>query len=149
MELQVDVPSELSEIFTNEHFGNYPFVNFPQEFEDGRGTIRNIADGSLGDVAIIHSVAKSVRANHIHSHDWHISYMVFGSMEYFWSDDEQGINQKMVRVSAGQMVFTPSNVPHKMVFVENSCFVAVSALSRSQLNYEMDTNRLDSDFFKN
>ena len=143
----MNIPSQLSSIFRPEHFDSYPFIGLPQEFEDDRGVIRNIADGNLGDVAVIHSNKGSIRANHIHDTDWHISYMVFGSMEYSWSDNPNGIAQKKVLVKEGRMVYTPVRVPHKMAFLENSCFIAVSALSRSQENYEADTVRLDSNFF--
>lgn len=143
----MNIPSELSSIFLREHFDNYPFVRFPQEFEDDRGVIRNIADGKLGDVAVINSNKGAIRANHIHGIDWHISYMVFGSMEYSWSDNPNGTFQKKVLVKQGKMVYTPVRVPHKMEFLEDSCIIAVSALSRMQENYEADTVRLESNFF--
>jgi len=114
------IPTALSSLFSEEHFVNYPKVVIPQEFFDDRGSIRNIADGALGDVAVITSVNTSIRANHYHDKDWHLSYIVSGSMRS----------------------------PHKMIFLEESTFIAVSALSRNQENYESDTKRLPENFFR-
>ncbi len=83
----MEIPNELSKIFTKSHFLNYPKILIPQNFVDDRGTIKNIADGKLGDVAIISSKANSIRANHVHDNDWHLSYVVSGSMRYFWKSD--------------------------------------------------------------
>jgi hypothetical protein len=41
---------------------------------------------------------------------------------------------------------TPSKAPHKMVFLEDSVFIAISELSRVQENYEADTKRLPDNF---
>ena len=139
------LPPELSAMFDEDHFVNYPLVTIPQSFSDSRGQILNIADGTLGDVAVIFSKQDSVRANHVHEHDWHLSYMVFGSMSYSWSDDN---GPHSVQVNAGDLVYTPPRVAHKMTFLEESCFIAVAALNRDSQNYEMDTTRLDDNFFE-
>jgi uncharacterized RmlC-like cupin family protein len=123
-------------------------VLVPQNFEDERGVIKNIADGKLGDVAIITSKANSVRANHVHDDDWHLSYLVSGSMKYFWKSEIEASETKSVVVKAGEMVYTPKKSPHKMQFLEDSIFIAVSQLSRVQENYEEDTKRLPDNFFE-
>ena len=144
----MEIPKELSKIFTEVHFKNYPKVLVPQNFEDERGVIKNIADGKLGDVAIITSKANSVRANHVHNDDWHLSYLVSGSMKYFWKNEIEASETKSVVVKAGEMVYTPKKSPHKMQFLEDSIFIAVSQLSRVQENYEEDTKRLPDNFFE-
>ena len=144
----MEIPEELSKIFTEDHFKNYPKVLVPQNFEDERGVIKNIADGKLGDVAIITSKANSVRANHVHDDDWHLSYLVSGSMKYFWKNEIEASETKSVVVKAGEMVYTPKKSPHKMLFLEDSIFIAVSQLSRVQENYEEDTKRLPDNFFE-
>jgi uncharacterized RmlC-like cupin family protein len=143
----VEIPSELSKIFTKSHFINYPKILIPQNFTDDRGTIKNIADGKLGDVAIISSKANSIRANHVHGNDWHLSYVVSGSMRYFWKDHTKDNDEKSIIVKTGEMVYTPKEVPHKMLFLEDSIFIAISQLSRVQENYEEDTKRLPDNFF--
>ena len=139
------IPKELSELFQEKHFNNYPFVEIPQCFSDERGSIKNIADGVLGDVAVITSVAGAVRANHVHKDDWHLSYMVQGSMKYFWKDDDG--KEKIVEVKSGQMVYSPPGTPHKMLFLEASSFIAIAAKNRSSEDYELDTTRLSEDYF--
>ncbi len=138
-------PIELSKLFTDLDFENYPFVRIPQEYKDERGLIQNIADGAIGDVAVISSNAGSVRANHVHQADWHLTFMISGSMNYFWGND-QG-NSEVTQVSKGKMIFTPSQTPHKMVFLSESVFIAVSKLNRSHDEYEVDTKKLDLDHF--
>ena len=141
----MQIPAELSNMFDETHFEKYPFITVPQSFSDSRGQILNIADGTLGDVAVIFSKQDSVRANHVHAHDWHLSYMVFGSMSYSWTDDN---GPHSVQVNAGDLVYTPPRVAHKMTFLEESCFIAVAALKRDSQNYELDTTRLDDNFFE-
>ena len=139
------LPAELSDMFREIHFENYPFVSVPQSFTDERGQIINIADGKLGDVAVIFSRQGALRANHVHENDWHLSYMVFGSMNYSWND---GSESQSVRVKAGDLIYTPPKIAHKMNFLEESCFIAVAALNRDSENYELDTTRLSDNFFQ-
>ncbi len=144
----MEIPKELSKVFTEGHFKNFPKVLVPQNFEDERGVIKNIADGKLGDVAVITSKANSVRANHVHDNDWHLSYIVSGSMKYFWKNEIETAEIKSIVVKAGEMVYTPKKSPHKMQFLEDSTFIAISQLSRVQENYEEDTKRLPDNFFE-
>ena len=141
------IPNSLSSIFTDKHFANYPKVLLPQNFIDDRGSIKNIADGELGDVAVITSKANSIRANHIHDQDWHLCYLVSGSMKYYWRSDLENSKSESVVVNSGEMVYTPPKAPHKMVFLEDSVFIAISGLSRVQENYEADTKKLLDNFF--
>ncbi len=141
------IPDSLSSIFTGKHFATYPKILVPQNFVDDRGSIKNIADGKLGDVAVITSKANSIRANHVHDHDWHLSYMVSGSMRYYWRTDLNTENSESITVNAGEMIYTPPQAPHKMLFLEDSVFIAISGLSRAQENYEADTKKLLDNFF--
>lgn len=143
------VPNELSVIFEPQHFIDYPRVSIPQFFVDQRGTIVNIADGRLGDVAIIDSRPGAVRANHYHHEDWHFTYVVRGAITYEWTD---GIDSNYVHradFNPGELIFTPKGIPHRMKFSKDTTFVAVSKLSRMAELYEKDTVRLDPDFFGN
>ena len=139
------LPKELSDLFQESHFRNYPLTEISQTFSDERGTIENLADGLLGDVALISSIKGAIRANHVHLHDWHFSYLVKGSMDYIWKDSYD--IEESITVVKGQMIFTPPGIPHKMIFLEESLFIAISAKNRSSENYEEDTTRLPSDFF--
>ena len=141
----MEVPIELHNHFNVKDFSGYPLVKIPQEFSDSRGVIRNLADGVIGDIAIISSIAGAVRANHLHEKDWHLCYLMQGSMEYFWKDPD-GQRNKLI-FGANQMVFTPALIPHKMVAVQDSTFLSISRLSRISSNYEADTKKLEINFF--
>jgi len=141
------IPPGLQGFFSTEHFNNYPKISLPQQFIDNRGTITNIADGSIGDVAVISSIKGAIRANHFHESDWHLTFMISGSMTYLWKQTLDSDEFENLICSSGDLVYTPPCTPHKMVFLENSTFIAVSALSRSQANYELDTQRLPDNFF--
>ena len=139
----------LSSLFKESHFKDYPLVAVPQEFQDDRGVIRNIADGALGDVAFITSNKGAVRANHVHNQDWHLTFLVSGIMIYQWKESINSDKQERLEISAGQLFYTPANTPHKMTFLADSQFIAVSGLHRDKESYEVDTKRLSEDFFAN
>jgi len=143
----MQTPQSLSSLFKEAHFSNYPIIEIPQSFTDDRGVILNIADGDLGDVAFITCTPDSVRANHIHKSDWHLTYLISGRMIYQWKDVDSGVNEGKMEVFAGQLFYTPSNTAHKMTFLAESSFIAVSGLHRDQTSYESDTLRLDKDYF--
>jgi len=138
------IPKELSRYFQPGSFSQYPLVEIPQKFIDARGSIVNIADGTLGDVAVITSRPNSVRANHVHKQDWHLSYLVEGEIKYFWEED---LKQKSIIIKPGELFYTPPKTPHKMLFLKESTFIAVAAMSRTQENYENDTTRLEDGHF--
>jgi quercetin dioxygenase-like cupin family protein len=141
------VPEEVAHLFTFSHFQNYPRIIIPQEFADHRGVIRNIADGKLGDVAVIESTPGAIRANHYHFEDWHFTYVVSGSIEYEWTTHVQDNSVQSIQFETGELIFTPSGVPHRMKFFKPTIFIAVSKLSRMAELYEKDTVRLDANFF--
>ena len=138
------IPKELNKYFQPGSFSQYPLVEIPQKFIDTRGSIINIADGTLGDVAVITSRPNSIRANHVHKEDWHLSYLIEGKIKYFWEED---LKQKSIIIKPGELFYTPPKTPHKMLFLKESIFIAVAAMSRTQENYENDTTRLEDGYF--
>jgi uncharacterized RmlC-like cupin family protein len=140
----MQIPKELNNYFRDTDFLSYPILNVPQIFSDSRGTIKNIADGALGDVAVISSKPNSIRANHVHNQDWHLSYLVDGEIKYFWEED---LKQKSLIIKPGEIFYTPPKTTHKMLFLKESIFIAVAAMSRTQENYENDTTRLEDGHF--
>lgn len=133
------VPSELSSYFSQDDLSSYPKLSIPQSYTDERGMIINIADGVLGDVAIIESVKNSVRANHVHKSDWHLSFCVTGSLIYSFEDSNRNVSS--MKISKGELFFTPEAVPHRMDFLEDTILVVVSKNSRLQEKYEEDTQK--------
>jgi len=69
-------------------------------------------------------------------------------MVYQWEQLNSGKTKSKIEVVAGQLFYTPKNIAHKMTFLEKSSFIAVSGLNRDQDSYELDTQRLDSDYFE-
>lgn len=138
-------PEELSSLFKESHFAKYPLVEIPQKFTDERGVISNIADGNLGDVAVISSTANAIRANHYHEEDWHLSFLVSGKMLYSWKSLDTS-DSGVIEISAGSLFYTPKRTVHRMKFLEESLFIAVSKLNRNQENYEADTKRVGPEF---
>jgi len=137
----ISIPDELKNYFSKADIQNYPFIKFPQNFVDERGTITNVADGLIGDIAVITSKPESVRANHYHKTDWHITYLINGSFEYFWKDLVGEVHSVIVR--SGEGVLTVANEEHKMIFSEVSTMLAISRNSRLQENYEADTIKVE------
>ena len=125
---------------------NYPLIEPVQSFVDNRGSIVNLADGEIGDIAVIISEAGAVRASHFHNKDWHICHLTQGSLIYFWKD-LSGISTKKIVISPGMSVITPPLVAHKFEFIEKSTLIVISKLSRITSNYDNDTNKLDSSTF--
>lgn len=145
--MSTQIPSGLSSLFGPAQFRDYPIVEISQRFFDERGQILNIADGTLGDVAFITSNRGAIRANHIHINDWHLTYLIKGHLLYQWDELTSNNRKSMMEIKAGQLFFTPPNIAHKMTFLEESSFIAVSGMNRDQATYESDTRRLESDYF--
>jgi quercetin dioxygenase-like cupin family protein len=68
-------------------------------------------------------------------------------MIYQWKESSESDLQENIEILAGQLFYTPANTPHKMTFLEESEFIAVSGLHRDKESYESDTERLAEDFF--
>jgi dTDP-4-dehydrorhamnose 3,5-epimerase-like enzyme len=143
----IQIPGEINEYFGEIDFLRYPIIEIPQKFYDFRGGIVNLADGTLGDVSLINSNKLTVRANHVHEIDWHLCFLISGSIRYSWRDLGEENEQKDIVVEASQMIFTPPKVPHRMLFLEESIFVTISKLSRISDRYELDTKRFDDGYF--
>ena len=141
------IPYQVDGFFNSEHFKKYPLVEIPQSFFDSRGSISNLVDGQIGDVALIRSSENTVRATHWHLMDWHFCYLISGSFTYKWTDNIMDSIVKSINIESGQMIFTPAETPHQLTFTEDSIFLAISALSRTVENYEKDTHRVEGSFF--
>jgi len=100
--------------------------------------------------AVIHSVLNisckkgSIRANHIHKQDSHYSYMLSGSMRYYFREGMDSKNPiKSIMVKKGEMVYTPPLEAHAMKFLEDSVFLAFTTEKRSKDRYEKDLKRVE------
>lgn len=112
---------------------------------DSRGEMFYLLDKSTPITSALYITCKkgAIRANHYHKKDTHYSYMIKGSMEYFYKDvnDQHAKKQKVV-IKKGEMVETPPMTMHAMRFLEDSAFIALTTESREQEKYERDTVRV-------
>lgn len=111
---------------------------------DDRGEMSYLIEGApIRSVLRITCKKGSIRANHIHTKDSHYSYMLSGSMKYYFKE-EMGKNiLKHVVVKEGEMVYTPPLEAHAMRFLEDSVFLAFTTEKRQKNKYEEDLKRVE------
>lgn len=110
-------------------------------YHDYRGDITNVletpVDQKVRHVTLITSKQGAVRANHVHRHDSHWSYLISGLFEYSARD---GGRLETVRITPGMWVYTPPATPHAMRFLEDSVFLAFTTQPRDDGRYDADTS---------
>lgn len=112
---------------------------------DERGEMSYLIDGdvSFTNALLITCKKGSIRANHYHKKDTHYSFMLQGSMVYYYRN-VKAKNKRLYRVLVhrGEVVKTPPNTLHAMKFLQDSIFIAFTTESRKQKEYEKDTMRV-------
>ena len=83
-----------------------------------------------------------MRSNHYHVTDWHYMYVLRGSFDYYYRPTDSGEEPKVIKVCAGEMVFTPPMEDHATVFLEDTELLAMSRNPRDQEAYEADVRRI-------
>lgn len=114
-------------------------------FTDARGSLAYLTDSkfTIQSALLITCRKGSIRANHYHKKDTHVSYMISGAMEYSYQDmDKKNAKKRTVIVKAGQLVVSPPMVAHAMHFIEDSVFLALTTEKRGRSEYEKDTVRV-------
>ena len=117
-------------------------VNLDAVHSDDRGSIQNLVNFPMKNIALITSVKGSIRSNHYHKTDWHYMYVLKGSFDYHYRKTNSSDEIKVIRVSAGEMVFTPPMEDHATVFIEDTQLLAMSRNARDQESYESDVVRI-------
>lgn len=107
-------------------------------------TIENVASfrNPIGAVAVMVRKAGNVAAEHFHAREGHTCYLVSGRAQYrerrhgatgfTYADD----------MLPGKAIFSPPNVPHAFLFLEDSVMVVIANISRTKAEYEADVTRL-------
>jgi oxalate decarboxylase/phosphoglucose isomerase-like protein (cupin superfamily) len=114
---------------------------FEQSKEDERGYIKSIINQPSTNTSIIMCMPGSVRANHYHLRDWHYMYILEGSMDYFFFDNE--LNKvSFMSLKKDQIVYTPPKEVHATYFSEETKLIVISYLARDEISYEADTRRV-------
>ena len=136
---------EYSNAVNEEEYPEDPIVPLDSPFVDDRGSIQNLLNTPMQCASIITSKAGSIRSNHWHRDDFHYLYVMSGSMEYYERNVGMPVDpkQKPLIVKAGQMVFTPPNVVHKTVFLQDTVLLSFSKRNRDHVSHEADVIRED------
>ena len=112
-------------------------------FEDKRGKIFNIANLLFRSCALIKSKKNSIRANHYHKKDWHYCYVLKGKIAYYHRRHGIKTKPKKIIINEGELFFTPPMVDHGMKFLSYTEFLTLGRGSRSKINYDEDTQKID------
>ncbi len=112
-------------------------------FEDNRGCIQNLLLSPITSVARITSRRGTVRANHYHLTDWHYAFVEAGEILYFERPIDSSTIPDPIRVRSGTMFFTPPNVEHAMLFIEDTVFYTFAKNIRSHESHESDLVRVE------
>jgi oxalate decarboxylase/phosphoglucose isomerase-like protein (cupin superfamily) len=117
-------------------------VPLPPPNVDQRGAIQSIVNFPMKNLSIISSKRGSVRSNHYHVTDWHYMYVMKGSFDYYYRPTGSEEEPSVIRVSAGEMIFTPPMEDHATVFLDDTEMLVVSRNPRDQESYEADVRRV-------
>ena len=126
--------------------GTYPeqvAVPLDQPFVNANGVIQNLLLERFTSAAIISSVPGAIRANHYHKTDWHYSYVVKGSVWYYWRPVGSTEKPRHQVFGQGTMFFTPPLVEHAMFFPEDSAFLTFAKNIRDHDHHESDVVRVE------
>ena len=117
-------------------------VDLPPAHTDDRGSIQSLVNFPMKNLSLISSKKGTVRSNHYHLTDWHYMYVLSGSFDYYYRPSETNQEPAVIRVKAGEMVFTPPMEDHATVFLEDTQLLAMSRNPRDQATYEADVKRV-------
>lgn len=111
--------------------------------EDDRGVITSMIPPTEIIKSVLYITGKkgSERGNHIHKKDTHYCYVVSGSIKYVWEvwdEDTKRFIKHEASICAGDIVYTPTDEPHKFVFQTDGAFIAMATEGRGQKAYEQD-----------
>jgi oxalate decarboxylase/phosphoglucose isomerase-like protein (cupin superfamily) len=109
---------------------------------DGRGSIQSLVNFPMKNVSLISSKKGAVRSNHYHETDWHYMYVLSGAFDYYYRPTGTNTAPDVIRVTSGEMIFTPPLEDHATVFIEDSQLLVASRNPRDQVSYESDVKRV-------
>lgn len=117
------------------------------EFTDERGFIsRLVDDDSLHFRAVLYITSRkgTVRGNHYHKKDAHYVYCLSGKFKYSEKDLGKADSKvESVILKPGDLVLSHPMMAHRMEFLEDSTFLAVTTEPREHERYEKDTVRIE------
>jgi dTDP-4-dehydrorhamnose 3,5-epimerase-like enzyme len=109
---------------------------------DERGAIQSLVNFPMKNMSVITSKKGTVRSNHYHLTDWHYMYVMSGSFDYYYRPTGSSAAPEVIRLTPGEMVFTPPMEDHATVFLEDTQILVMSRNPRDQESYESDVRRI-------
>lgn len=109
--------------------------------DDPRGLIESICHDQVNSILRIFSKGGSVRSNHYHKTDWHICYVVSGTMWYYERPAGSLDKPDWKRVEAGEWVRTGPMMEHTTIFPVDTTILVFAGNPRDQDSYESDMVR--------
>lgn len=117
-------------------------VPLDEAHADDRGSIQSLVNFPMKNASLITSKRGTVRSNHYHITDWHYMYVLKGSFDYYYRPTGSDAPPSVIRVTQGELVFTPPMEDHATVFAEDTELLVVSRNPRDQATYESDVRRV-------
>jgi len=117
-------------------------VTLEPAHRDRRGSIQPLVNFPMKNISLISSQKGTLRSNHYHLTDWHYMYVLSGAFDYYYRPTNSNESPQVIRVQAGEMVFTPPMEDHATVFLEDTQLLAISRNPRDQEAYEADVRRV-------
>ena len=114
-------------------------------FRDERGYLLKILDKGFSSCIEIFSKKGSIRANHYHKKDEHVSNILKGEILFFYRDRKKGSKLNYKVMKKGDLFFTTYDQDHLAYFLKTTHFLSYSSRKRSKLDYENDLVRLNMD----
>ena len=119
-----------------------PEVQIDLPFENKNGEIKNLLLENFRSAALIESVRGALRANHYHKTDWHYTYVLYGTVAYFWRPLKSEEKPQFKIFRGGKMFFTPPLVEHAMLFIGESQILTFAKNVRDEAHHEEDVVRV-------
>lgn len=111
---------------------------------DNRGYIADVFyRHAIDHVAVIDTVAKSIRGNHYHKLSTQHLLITKGSLEYWYKPLNSNEEAKFVLLREYDLVSTPPFEVHALRMLEDNQFIVFSEGLRGGPDYEADTYRTD------
>jgi mannose-6-phosphate isomerase-like protein (cupin superfamily) len=115
------------------------------DIEDERGRITDIFyKANINHVVIISSLPNSIRGNHFHMRSTQHMYIVSGSLEYWYKNDEMTDSDFSLCVP-GDVITSEAKEVHALKIGNEGCvFMAFTEGVRGGDDYESDTFRVEN-----
>lgn len=123
-----------------------PLVPLDAPFVNQNGGIQNLLLSGFTSAAIIESKMGALRANHYHKTDWHYTYIIDGTVWYYWKGAPGTPTEKQANsaiFNKGEVFFTPPMMIHTMFFPERTRILTLAKNVRNHESHEADLVRVE------